>query len=95
MQFRFLGGATALAITTAVSNSWLRNALQAVLKPHQVALVFKQTGVIETFPDNVQAIVRGDFVRSFNLQMRILSGFAAVEFLFSLLLWKRDQIMLD
>jgi hypothetical protein len=95
VQFRFLGGATALAITTAVTNTWLKDTLPNVLLPQQVAMVLRTTETINSLPVGVQHIVRGMFVKTFNLQMRILIGFATAEFLFSLLMWKKDQIMLD
>lgn len=95
VQFRFLGGATALAIITAVSNSWLKDVLSKVLVPEQVAGVFREISVISSFPPTVRAIVQGIFVKSFNLEMRILLGFVVAQFLFSLLMWKKDQIMLE
>ncbi|PVH96850.1 drug resistance transporter [Periconia macrospinosa] len=95
VQFRFLGGATALAIVTAVSNTWLRRNLALLLDPPQVMMIFRATDFIDDLPLDVQPVIRGLFVKSFNLQMRILIGFAAAQFPFSLLLWKKEQIKLD
>lgn len=95
VQFRFLGGATALAIVTAVANNWLRDVLHTIVRTEQVAMIFRDSGFIDSLPDTVQGTVRGLFVKSFNLQMRILIGFAAAQFPVTMLMWQRQPILLE
>ncbi|CAI6237031.1 unnamed protein product [Periconia digitata] len=95
VKFRFLGGATALAIITAVGNNWLKHTLPIALSPDDVAAVFRQASNIGSFPTDVQTVVHGMFVKSFNLQMRILIGFVVAQFFFTCLMWRRVQVMLE
>lgn len=95
IQFRFMGGATALAIVTAVANTWLRGALLDVLSPEEITLVFRRPDTINSLPDALRSTVRLMFAKSFSLQMRILIGFAAVQFPVTFLTWKKDQIRVD
>ncbi|KAL9097924.1 MAG: hypothetical protein Q9165_000250 [Trypethelium subeluteriae] len=95
VQLRFLGGATALAILTAVGNTWLRNALQGVLTPDQLTTIFRTPEIISSFPADPRDIVRGAFVKIFDLEMRILIGFSAAEFLFTLLMWQKKPVLLE
>ena len=90
MQFRFLDGATALAIVTAVANSWLQDVLHTIVRTEQVAMIFRDSAFIDSLPDTVQGTVRGLFVKGFNLQMRILSGFATAQFPVTMLMWQRS-----
>ena len=94
VQFRFLGGATALAILTAVANTWLRDTLRGILSSDQLGTLFQAPAIISTFPMETESLVRGAFVKSFDLQMRILIGFAVAQFPFTLLMWQKNPIML-
>ncbi|XDG03758.1 hypothetical protein ABKA04_003373 [Annulohypoxylon sp. FPYF3050] len=95
IQFRFMGGATALAIVTAVANTWLRGALLDVLNPEEITLVFRRPDTINSLPGALRSTVRLMFAKSFSLQMRILIGFAAAQFPVTFLTWKKDQIRVD
>lgn len=95
VQFRFLGGATALAIVTAVANNWLQDSLNTIVLTEEVAMIFRDPAFIGSLPDTVQGRVRGLFVKSFNLQMRILIGFAAAQFPVTILMWQRQPILLE
>lgn len=95
MQFRFLGGATALSIATAVGNKWLRDELSSLVSVEQLSFIFRDLASIDSLPPSSQEIVRRLFVESFNLQMRILIGFAAAQFPVTLMMWERQPVMLD
>ena len=90
-----MGGATALAIVTAVANTWLRDAMSSVLSPEAIALAFRQPDTINSLPGALRDTVRTMFSKSFNLQMRILIGFAAAQVPVTFLTWKKDQIKVD
>ncbi|KAI0883457.1 putative multidrug resistance protein fnx1 [Annulohypoxylon maeteangense] len=95
IQFRFMGGATALAIVTAVANTWLRSAMLGVLSPEETALVFRRPDTINSLSGDLRDTVRVLFAKGFNLQMKILIGFAAAQFPVTFLTWKKDQIKID
>ncbi|CAJ2502289.1 Uu.00g096830.m01.CDS01 [Anthostomella pinea] len=95
IPFRFLGGATALAIVTAVANIRLQEVMLGVLSPEETALVLMRPDTIRLLPTAVKDRVQGMFVNAFNLQMRVLVGFAVAQFPVTFLTWKKDQIMVD
>lgn len=92
IQFRFLGGATILSIATAVGNSWVRHVLSEVLTTEALQGIFRSAATIGELPSNTEYVVRGHFVQSFNLQMRILLGVAVAAVFSSLLMWQKPQI---
>ena len=92
VQFRFLGGATILSVTTAIGNTRIRNVLSGLLTSEQLLALFRSTETINLLQHDVQNRVRGHFVQSFNLQMRIVLGVAIAAVLSSLLMWQKPQI---
>ncbi|KAF2643322.1 hypothetical protein P280DRAFT_422076 [Massarina eburnea CBS 473.64] len=89
-QFRFLGAAAALAIVAAVGNAWLRDSLSVVLNSEETTSIFRRPDVIKALPDLSREMVQWMFVKSFNLQMRILIGFTAAHVPVTFLTWKGD-----
>lgn len=93
VQLRFLGSAIAISIVTAVDSTWLRNVLLGHLTPEQIQAIFRSSEEIGTLPNpEIVAMVRGRFVESFNLQMRIVLGFAVAGVLTALMMWQRNQV---
>lgn len=96
VQLRFLGSATVISIVTAVGNTWLRDVLSDSLSLEQIQAIFRSSEHIESLPSpEVIAMVRGRFVESFNLQMRIVLGFAIAGAFVALLMWQRNQIKIS
>lgn len=81
-----------VSIVTAVGNSWIKNSLLGSLNPQEMMSIFRSTDFIKTLPGNLQAAVREDFAESFNLQMRVVLGFAVAGTLTTLLMWQKAQI---
>lgn len=81
-----------VSLVTAVGNSWVKNELSGSLSSQQIFSIFRSTEIISTLPANLQAIVQHEFAESFNLQMRIVLGFAAGGILTTLLMWQKVQI---
>lgn len=79
IQFRFLGGAIGLAIVSSVLNSMLKSNLREALSSSELETLLQTTEIISTFPPNIQEIVRGVFARSYNVQFKIMVGFAAAQ----------------
>ncbi|KAK8119738.1 efflux pump antibiotic resistance protein [Apiospora kogelbergensis] len=92
VQFRFLGGAVVLSTATAVGNSWIRSVLAGILSPEQLMSLFRSTETINSLEHQLQDEVRGHFVQSFNLQMRVVLGVAVAAFLSATMMWKHPQI---
>ncbi|KAI1129426.1 drug resistance transporter [Nemania abortiva] len=94
-QFRFLGSAIVVSITTAVGNSWIRDHAADILTSEQIQAIFRSTAKIDDLPPELEALIRRDFVRSFNLEMHIVLGFAVASVFSIALLWKRNQIRVE
>lgn len=92
VQFRFLGSATVISLTTAVGNSSVKHKLSGLLTSSQIESIFRKSAAINTLPMSLQPTVRSYFVESFNVQMRIVLGFAVATILCALMMWKRNQI---
>ncbi|KAI1490504.1 major facilitator superfamily domain-containing protein [Biscogniauxia mediterranea] len=95
VQFRFLGGAAVVSIVTAVGNSWIRDRLSNSLTPLQIQAVFQSSETIRTLPANIQDLVRMTFSENFNLQMKIVLGFAVAGAITPLLMWRRAQVQVE
>ncbi|KAH9987036.1 putative multidrug resistance protein fnx1 [Xylariaceae sp. FL0662B] len=94
-QFRFLGAAFVVSITTAVGNGWIRDELLSSLTLSQIMDIFRTTSAINDLPSSLQAVVRSKFVEEFNLQMHIVLGFATASIFSIALLWRRNQIRVE
>ena len=81
-----------VSLVTAVGNSWVKNELSGILSSEQIFSIFKSTEVISTLSASLRTMVRHEFAESFNLQMRIVLGFAAGGILTTLLMWRKSQI---
>ncbi|KAI1180244.1 drug resistance transporter [Nemania sp. FL0916] len=94
-QFRFVGSAVVVSITTAVGNGWIKDQLSGVLTSQQIGGIFRSSDTINHLPPEVQKRVRAEFGRSFNLEFHIILGFAVAAVLSIALLWRRQQIKVD
>ena len=88
-QFRSLGGAISIAITTTVLNNHITTSLSPVLSASQLVALRRSVSVIKTFPLPLQEATRSVYAEGYNLQMNIMTAFAAGAFLASLLVWER------
>ena len=87
-----LGGALVLAIITAVMNQDLDRSLSGLLNPSQLAAVFRSAEVVARLPEPLHTAVKETFMKGFNMQLRILIGFAAAEVPFTLMMWQKDPV---
>lgn len=92
LQFRVFGGALGIAIATTVMNSSLTSHLTRTIGPERLAAVLQSTAAIREFPLEMQKTVLKAFAEGYNLQMKILTGFAAVQLVAVGLLWRKKQI---
>lgn len=91
-QFRVMGGVIGLAIVTAVFNSLVKSKLGRFMSPDQINDLLKATGSITSLSAELQEMVRGIFADGYDLQMKILAGFAAAQIPSSILMWQKKQI---
>lgn len=87
-----LSGALVLAIITAVMNSNLNRTLPQVLTDQELFRVFQSTDAIAMLGEPVRTEVKETFLKGYNMQLRILVGFAGAEVLATLLMWQEDQV---
>lgn len=90
-QFRMVGGAIVIAISTSVLNSYV--------KPQLASLGFSGTNILAVVEQELSSLpvatsdqVRLILARGFNKQMLVLCVSAAAQVPAGLLMWKREQI---
>ena len=88
LQFRVFGGALGLALASAVMNSYLTSHLSHSIGSEYLAAVLQSTETIKSFPIDTQQLVLEKFAEGYNLQMKILAGFAGLQVLCVGLLWR-------
>lgn len=89
-QFRILGGVVALAIVTCVSTPVIRSTLLSSLPQQQTSSILERLAIVRSLPKETQKVVRDSFARGFDLQMRIITGFAAAHIPAALLIISND-----
>ncbi|KAI0101375.1 drug resistance transporter [Nemania sp. FL0031] len=94
-QFRFLGSAVVVSITTAVGNSLVKAKLADSLTPQQIQEIFRSSESINQLSPELENMVRREFISSFDVQFRIILGFAVASLISIVLLWKKKQILVD
>ncbi|PVI03994.1 hypothetical protein DM02DRAFT_652014 [Periconia macrospinosa] len=89
-QFRILGGVVALAIVTCVSTPVLHSTLLSSLSQQQATSILERLAIVQSLPKETQKVVRDRFSRGFDLQMKIITGFAAAHIPAALLIISND-----
>ncbi len=92
LQFRVFGGALGIAIVSSAMNSFLTSRLKGAIGPERLAAVLQSMAAIREFPPEMQILVLKAFADGHNLQMKILTGFAAFQVLAVGMLWQKKQI---
>lgn len=87
VQFRIMGGAVGLAIVTSVLNSYIKSHLSASVTPQQLGSILQSANAINMLDSTMQSTVRAIFGHGYNLQMKVMIGFAAAQIPASLLMW--------
>ncbi|KAJ5267627.1 hypothetical protein N7478_010435 [Penicillium angulare] len=96
VQFRFLGGAIGLAISSNILNGRLAHHLKGILSPHTLHFVLENSNFMEGLSPTVQDAVKQVFADSYSTQLKVMIGFAAAQLPAVLLLIKsRRQIAAD
>ncbi|KAI9842654.1 MAG: hypothetical protein M1837_007021 [Sclerophora amabilis] len=93
VQFRVMGGAIGLAIVTSVMNSFVKSRLAEILSADQIEAFLQSISMIGTLPPALAEMVRSVLGEGYNLQMKVLIGFAAAQIPAILLMWQKKQIL--
>ncbi|KAL4887206.1 hypothetical protein BJY04DRAFT_212255 [Aspergillus karnatakaensis] len=91
-QFRVMGGCINIATATSVANGYLQSHLSRFLGPEQIDVILQSAETLSSLPPTDLSLARGVYSASYNLQMKILAGFAAGQVLASPLIWERQQV---
>ena len=92
LQFRIFGGALGLAVAANVLNNHLRSALAGVIPTDELSRLLQSTASIGALPADVRRQVLTAFSDGYNLQMKIMAGFAGAQLLSVGALWRKNQI---
>lgn len=89
-QFRALGGVIGIAITTNVFNNYIRSTLSNQLTTDQLShLLQSVTTAISSLPLDMQKVVESTFASAYDLQTKVLIGFAVGQALAVSLMWEK------
>lgn len=92
LQFRMFGGALGLAIASNVLNNHLKSSLAGLIPAEDLSKLLQSTASVRLLPAGVQAQVLAAFSDGYNLQMKIMAGFAGAQVLTVGALWRKNQI---
>ena len=83
-----------LAIVTCVMNRWMATPLLTVLSPNQVEALLETTNALKSFTQAEQLAARAIFGEGYNLQIKILIGFAVAQVPATILMWEKKPVMI-
>ena len=83
-----------LAIATSVMNRWMASPLLKVLSPNQVEALLETTDALNSFTQAEQLAARAIFGEGYNLQVKILIGFAVAQVPATLLMWEKKPVVI-
>ena len=93
-QFRMIGSAIVIAISTSVFNSFMRPELATLLGLTDTNVIASLGQGLSSLPDDVQIDVRLLLAKGYSRQMLVLCASSAAQIPAALLLWKRKQILI-
>jgi hypothetical protein len=86
-QFRVLGGLIGLAIAASISTPYIRSHIGQNLPPNLTQAILEKTGAIHLLPERSRIRVQEIFGEGYNIQMKLLIGFAAAQMPTTVLMW--------
>ena len=94
VQARMMGSALGLAVAMSVVNTYVKNTLDFILSPSQIASLLKNLEIVKTLNTQDQERVRIVFGKAFRIENHIVVGVAALQVLAVGLMWRKKQISL-
>ncbi|KAI3330146.1 putative multidrug resistance protein fnx1 [Ustulina deusta] len=92
-QFRLIGSAIIIAVSTSIFNSYVRGELVDLLGSNAISLV-SLGQELASLPADKQGAVRMVLSQGFRRQMLVLAGSAGAQIPSSFLLWQKQQILI-
>ena len=92
-QFRIMGSAVGVALTTSVFNNYVKHHLAGFLNPKQIQELLQVTQTIENFDPMVQNDIKEVFLRGYNIQLRIVAGICGAQLVSTALICKRKNVI--
>jgi hypothetical protein len=92
-QFRMMGSAVGVAITTSVLNNYVKDHLKGFLSAEKIRELLLKTQMIGDFDPVVGNEIRGVFVKGYNVQLRIVVGICVAQVLSVGLMWRRKNVV--
>ena len=93
-QFRFIGSTIILAIATSVFNTYMRPRIGDILDVSGSDSLIRSAGALTSLPPELLNEVRRSLAEGYNRQMLVLCASAALQIPASLLMWKKNQIVI-
>lgn len=90
LQFRALGGVLGLSITTTAFNNYLKTHL-SVFDSLSTSDMLKAVQSAHSFPADVQHEIVLALAEAYNLQMKILIGFSALQIFVIAMIWRKGN----
>lgn len=92
-QFRFIGSAIILAISTSVFNTYMRPRLHEILGNSDTDSLIRSVDAITSLAPRTLSEVQRSLAEGYNRQMLVLCISAALQVPASLLMWKKRQLV--
>lgn len=73
-------------------NSTLTSRLTRAIDPEKLAAVLQSTTALRDFPTEMQKLILNAFADGYNLQTKIMAGFAGAQLVTVGMLWRKQQI---
>jgi hypothetical protein len=80
-----------LSIVVSISTPYIRSHLGDLVTPHTVMLILEKTETIRGLSVETATQVRTVFGEAYNIQMKVLIGFAAVKIPITALMWTNQK----
>lgn len=80
-----------LAIASSVMNEKVTAGLKNFISPGTLAELSQNASTLVTLPPSVQAQVVEVYSEGYDLQFKMVLGFASAQFLAAMMLWKRAE----
>ena len=93
LQFRTMGGAVGMAIVTTALHHYVKSHLSKSLPPEQIDVLLKNPRAFAELSPSVIGTAKAVFAQGYNLQMRIMIGFAAAQIPVTFFMWQKKQIV--
>lgn len=67
--------------------------LSTLLPPEEVAALLQSSNIIQSYSPDLQESIRQAFGDGYNIMIKVLVGIAAAQLPASIVMWKRNQIV--